>query len=85
FFLLNTMLAVYHFAKLMLVLTPRKIVDSIELFNFASVSNNLAHWYTFAAFIILAVIGIVIWVRSYTSKEPYSTNAQHRKQRSVWR
>ena len=85
FFLLNTMLAVYNFAKLMLVLTPRKIVDSVELFNFASISNNLAHWYTFAAFTILAVIGIVIWVRSYTSKEPYSTNAQHRKQRSVWR
>ena len=85
FFVLNVLYAVNHFARLMLVLTPRKIVDSIALFNFAAFSNNHAHWYTFAAFLVLTVMAVWIWVRSYTAKEPYATNAERRKLRAVWR
>ena len=85
FLVLNLMYAVNIFAKLMLVLTPRKIVDSIALFNFAAASNNHAEWYTYAAFIVLTVTSMIIWVRSGTAKETYSTKAEHRKQRAVWR
>lgn len=85
FFALNAMYAVYNFARLMLVLTPRKIVDSIALFNFASSSNNKAEWYTYAAFFVILVMGALIWVRSHTAREPYDTPAEHRKQRALWR
>jgi len=85
FFLLNTMFAVYNFAKLMLVLTPRKIIDSVTLFQFAAASNNNSEWYTYIAFIILVVFSLILWIRSYTAKEPYATNAEHRKQRALWR
>lgn len=85
FFALITLYAVNIFAKLMLVLIPRKIINSNALFSFAASSNNNSHWYTFAAFIILCIMALLIWVRSYTVKEPYSTNAQHRKQRALWR
>ena len=85
FFALNIIFAVNNFARLMLVLTPRKIVDSIAMFNFAAFSNNHAAWYTYAAFAIMVILAALIWIRSYTSKEPYATNAQHRKQRAVWR
>ena len=85
FFALNIIYAVNNFAKLMLVLTPRKIIDSIALFNFAAASNNNAEWYTFAAFIVLVILAVIVWIRSYTAKEPYSTNAEHRKQRALWR
>jgi len=82
---LNVMYAVYHFAKLMSVLTARKIVDSVSLFKFAAASNNGAHWYTIAAFAVLTVIGAILWIRSFTAKEPYATKAEHRKQRALWR
>ena len=31
------------------------------------------------------ILSIVIWVLSATSKEPYATNAEHRKQRALYR
>ena len=82
---LNIMYAVYNFARLMLVLTPRKIVNSIALFNFAAASNNHSHVFTWIAFLLLAGLGIVLWVRSHTVKEPYATPAEHRKQKVLWR
>ena len=82
---LHVIYAVYDFARLMLVLTPRKIVDSQALFKFAAASNNGAHWYTFTAFGILVVLAVILWIRSYTAKEPYRTNAEHRRQRAMWR
>lgn len=85
FCFMNVMYAVYNFARLMLVLTPRKIVDSIALFNFAAASNNHSVWYTYAAFAVLLLLSVVIWIRSYTAKEPYATKAEHRKQRAMWR
>jgi len=48
-------------------------------------SNNGAHWYTIAAFAVLTVIGAILWIRSFTAKEPYATKAEHRKQRALWR
>lgn len=78
-------LGVYLFAMLMLVLTPRKIVDSPELFSFAASSSNYAYLYTCAVFLILVVTAVIFWIKSFTVKEPYSNKAQHRKQRAVWR
>ena len=85
FISLNAMYAVYDFARLMSVLTARKIIDSIPLFQFAAASNNNSQWYAYAAFLVLIALSAVIWVRSYTAKEPYATNAEHRKQRALWR
>ena len=85
YFALNIIYAVNNFACLMLVLTPRKIVNSTVLFNFAASSNNHSEWYTYASFIVVMIMAVLIWIRSYTSKEPYSTPAEHRKQRALWR
>ena len=85
FVLLNVMFAVYHFARLMAVLTARKIVDSVPLFKFSAASNNGAHWYTFTAFILLTLMAVFLWIKSFTEKEPYATKAEHRKLRAVWR
>ena len=85
FYLLNTTFIVRIFAKLMLVLTPRKIIDSIKLFEFGANSNNHDSWYTYIGFIVLVVMCVVVWVGSFVKKEAYSTNAEHRKQRAIWR
>ncbi len=85
FFLLSIIFAVNLFAKLMLILTPRKIIDSPALFNFAAASSNNSRWYTYIAFIILIFIAVFLWVKSHTAKEPYTTNAQRRKHRVLWR
>lgn len=76
---------VYIFARLMLVLTPRKIVNSPALFRFAAASNNNSHYYTYAVFACLVLVAVILWVRSFTAKEPYNTPAEHRKQRALWR
>ena len=76
---------VFSFGRLMAVLTTRKIIDSAELFSFSAQSNNLAHWYTYGLFILALITAIAFIIGSYTKKEPYSTKAQHRKQRALWR
>ncbi len=85
FYLANTIYAVFCFAKLMAVLTPRKIIDSTALFKFAAASNNRSHLYTYAVFVLMLALGVYLWIRSIDPKEPYTTNAQRRKQRAVWR
>lgn len=85
FYAVNIIMAVYHFARLMLVLTPRKIINSKVLFNFAAASNNKSHYYTYAMFIIVLAAAVFMWIKSCTMNEPYKTNAEHRKQRAVWR
>lgn len=81
----NCLYSVFVFTKLMLVLTPRKIINSPELFKFAAESNNNAHWYTYGLFIIALVPGIVLFTASFIKKEPAANNAQRRKQRFLWR
>ena len=76
---------VFSFGRLMAVLTTRKIIDSAELFSFSAQSNNLAHWYTYGLFILALITAIAFIIGCYTKKEPYSTKAQHRKQRALWR
>lgn len=76
---------VFSFGRLMAVLTTRKIIDSIDLFSFSAQSNNLAHWYTYGLFILALVTAAVFFIKSFTKKEPFSTKAQHRKQRALWR
>ncbi len=85
FFTMNILFGINGFAKLMSVLTARKIVDSTELFRFSAWSNNHSHWYTYILFVIMSAAAIFLWIKSCTAKEPYSTNAEHRKQRAVWR
>ena len=85
FFVSNLLYIIHTFARLMLVLTPRKIIDSIPLFKFAAFSNNHSQWYSYAAFILLLLVCLLIWVKSATMKEPYVTKAEHRKQKAIWR
>ncbi len=85
FYAVNVLYAVYGFARLMLVLTPRKIVDSEVLFSFAAASNNRSSFYTYGLFAVITAVGVFLIVKSRTAKEPYSTNAEHRKQKAVWR
>ncbi|MBR4342956.1 MAG: DUF2318 domain-containing protein [Lachnospiraceae bacterium] len=85
FIILNVIYAVFNFAKLMLVLTPRKIIDSTVLFNFAAASNNNSVIYVYLCFAMLVLMSVYIWIKSKTAKEPYSTKAEHRKQKSIWR
>lgn len=76
---------VYSFARLMLVLVPRKIINSKFLFKFGAASNNHAEYYTYIAMAALLALGIFLWIRSLNSGEVYRTNAEHRKQRAMWR
>ncbi len=85
FLISTTLYAVNHFARLMAVLTPRKIIDSTSLFSFAAWSNNHAHWYTYAGFLLLCIEAVTILVLSHMMKEPYTTKAEHRKQKAMWR
>lgn len=81
----NILYAVFTFARLMLVLTPRKIIDSQALFKFAAWSNNNSSYYTYIAFAIVLVIAAILWVKSINAREPYRTKAEHRKQLALWR
>ncbi len=81
----NCLFIVNVFAKFMAVMTARKIVDNIDLFNFAAQSNNIAHWYTYGVFILIMITAVIYWIGSFVKKEPYANKAQRRKLRAVWR
>jgi len=85
FFFLNILYTINNFSRLMLVLTARNIVKSTALFTFAAESNNRSYLYTFVAFGIILLMSILILIKSKTLKEPYSTKAEHRKQKALWR
>ena len=85
FWIVTVLFAVYGFARLMSVLTVRKIVNSSALFSFSAFSNNNAEWYTYLCLGLVCAAGIYLWLRSHTAKEPYATKAEHRKQRALWR
>ena len=85
FVLLNIIQGVNDFARLMLVLTPRKIVDSIVLFSFAAYCNNHSHYFTWACFFILLLLAAFMLIRHMSVKEAYSNGAQKRKIRASWR
>lgn len=76
---------VFSFGRLMAVLTTRKIIDNVNIFNFAAQSNNLSNWYTYGLFILTLITAVFFFIKSFTKKEPFSTKAQHRKQRALWR
>ena len=71
--------------KLFSVLIVRKYMSGRTLFKIATFSNNHAAWYTYAMFAVVAVLGIYLFISSATSHEPYRTNAEHRRQKAVWR
>ena len=75
FMLINSIYIVFIFAKLMLVLTPRKIIDSIALFNFAAYVNNHSQWFAYTGFVLLSTLAIWIFIGSLTMKEAYATRA----------
>ena len=85
FVLMNVLMGINFFARLMSVFTTRKIVDSVFLFRVASFCNNHSQWYTYLAFAIILVLSVILLICSKTAKEPYATKAEHRKQRAVWR
>ena len=84
FFAIFLLFSIQSFFILASALVVRKFINSQGLFNASVASTNNAMWYTFVEYIIIAVGGIFLWVSSYLKKEPYETNAQRRKQKSIW-
>ena len=76
---------VFSFGRLMAVLTTRKIIDNVDLFTFSAQSNNIASWYTYGLFILSLITAAAFIIGSFTKKEPFSTKAQRRKHRALWR
>ena len=85
FFILQALFAVNCFGRLMLVLTPRKIVNSQLLFRFGAACNNYGHLFAWAGFAVVGAVGIILWIKSRTMQEPYANKAEHRKLRAAWR
>ncbi|MBQ9276900.1 MAG: DUF2318 domain-containing protein, partial [Clostridia bacterium] len=85
FWAIVTLNVFYGFFRLMSTLIVRRYIVNQPLFNVAAESENQKEWYTFIGYILVLAMAVVVWVRSFTQKEQYTSNAEHRKQRVVWR
>ncbi|MBQ9276577.1 MAG: DUF2318 domain-containing protein, partial [Clostridia bacterium] len=85
FWAIVTLNVFYGFFRLMSTLIVRRYIVNQPLFNVAAESENHKEWYTYLGYILVLALAIVLWVRSFTQKEQYTTSAEHRKQRVVWR
>ena len=79
----------YVFGKLSGSLVTRNFIKiewlSDILFKFSIFSGNNQRFYGYINIATLILLGVFLWVKSYTVKEKYKNNAEFRKLKVVWR
>ena len=73
------------FWKLISSAITRKFIRSYSLFQISSWSKNHSEIYTYVCLSVLILLCVFLWINSYIVKEKYANNAEHRKQKVVWR
>lgn len=72
-------------ASFSIMLAKRIIPSNHTLFVIAKYASNYSNAFIYLTLLIVCVIPIVLWIRSFRVNEPYSNPAEHRKIRAKWR
>ena len=70
---------------LSIVLAKRIIKSNHTLFTIAKYASNYSNGFIYLSIILIFVVTIILWARSFNVNEPYENPAQHRKIRAKWR
>lgn len=70
---------------LQIMLAKRMITSNHTLFTIAKFSSNHSDSFIYGAMLLVAVMPVILWIRSFHVREPYANPAEHRKIRGKWR
>ena len=88
-FLMMTALLIYAVrmvtSSFNLLLARRIIPSNHTIFLIAKYTSNYSDWFIYAMLIVLLVIPVVLWIRSFHVQEPYRHSAEHRQIIAKWR
>ncbi|MCR4672690.1 MAG: Fe-S-containing protein [Lachnospiraceae bacterium] len=65
-------------------ITKRWMASNHTLFTLIKFYTNKRYWFSYALFLLVVVMGIILLVRSLHVNEPYRNPAEHRKIRAKW-
>lgn len=70
---------------LSIVLAKRIIKSNHTLFTIAKYTSNYSNGFIYSSILLIFVVTIILWIRSFNVNEPYENPAQHRKIKAKWR
>ena len=70
---------------LSVVLAKRIIKSNHTLFTIAKYTSNYSNGFIYSSIMLIFVVTIILWTRSFKVNEPYENPAQHRKIKAKWR
>lgn len=70
---------------LSIVLAKRIIKSNHTLFTIAKYTSNYSNGFIYLSILLIFVVTIILWARSFNVNEPYANPAQHRKIKAKWR
>ncbi|MBP3273128.1 MAG: DUF2318 domain-containing protein, partial [Ruminococcus sp.] len=75
----------WQFTKIVQVLHAKRIVSGHAWFTLVRYSSNYSDVFIYALLLTALIIPVMLIVKSFNVKEPYSNPAQHRKIKAKWR
>lgn len=76
---------IQQISKILQVLYTRRYISGHAIFVWIRETSNRSNWFLFAIMLAIAVLPVVLWIKSFNVNEPYENPAQHRKIRAKWR
>lgn len=70
---------------LSIMLAKRIITNNHTAFTIAKVASNHSNWFLYGAMLLVVVVSLLLWYRSFHVNEPYRNPAERRKIRAKWR
>lgn len=70
---------------LQILLVRRMIKSNHDLFMLAKETSNHSDSFRYGVMMMSAIVPVILWIKSFLQKEPYSNPAEKRKIRAKWR
>ena len=78
-------IALQYLTKILQTLYTRRILRASWIFPIIKFTSNHANLFIYGVVLAVIFLPIVLWIRSFHVREPYSNPAEHRKIRANWR
>ena len=80
-----TVNAVQQVSRTLSTMVTRRIIRSTpSLFQYLKFTTNHSNIFIYGNLALLALLAVILWLRSFHVVEPYQNKAQHRKIRAKW-
>ena len=77
--------AVQQVTKILQTLLTRRYISGKALFQLIKFTSNHANLFVLGVILAVVFLPVVLWIRSFHVREPYSNPAEYRKIRANWR